>query len=901
MKILIVNDSEDDVHLLEHILKKHGFEVTSASDGLEALDALKDVRFDLIISDILMPRMDGLELCRKCKTNKDYRNIPFIFYTATFTTGKAREYAMNLGADKLLVKPIDHGVFIDEIVRTLNNYKKTPPPHFKATIEKDETEVYRNYNEYLIHKLENQLLDFEKESKEFQELKEKEDDKSKKQAILQLINEMFDTAHDLLTVESSMRIYLKKICRYLGWPVGHVYKTIDTANGSTWLKSAGLWYFEYPKQFGLLRRTSESTVLRPGEDLPGKVFLSGKMEWISDVAKDINFTRAQYANMKSIDIGVKGAFAFPIKEGNKIRYIFEFFSKKEEKPKALLFEVVDNLSLQLGRVIERKRAEEKIRKLSQVVEQSRASIMITNKEGIIEYVNPKFSELTGYSNSECIGLTPRILKSGKTPHETYRNLWNTIISGKEWQGELLNKKKNGELYWEHVHISPIRNPKGHVIHYLAIKEDITEHKRFETHLMNMATRDPLTNLFNRRRFQEELEYWVAQSLRYGATGALLFLDLDNFKYVNDTLGHQAGDELLIRLAEMLRSRLRDTDIFARFGGDEFAIILPYTDIDKARLIAGEILELTREQSFEQYKVTFSIGIVIFPEHGRDAETLLTYADLAMYSAKEKGRNRFCVFSYEQKTHIESQISWEKRIRDALDNDRFVLHLQPVINIPDKKIIGYEALIRMIGDESELILPAEFLNIAERFGLIRDIDRWVVRNAVRLARDLQFYRRGIFLDINLSGKAFTDPELLGIIRQQFNTSDIHPGSFVFEITETATIENMIEAQDFLAALKKMNCCFSLDDFGSGFSSFNYLKHLSVDYLKIDGSFIHDLPGNSVDQHLVKAMVEVAHGLGKRTVAEFVGSEETLKLLRKLGVNYAQGNYIGKPRSVPEIFN
>ncbi|MBM4055271.1 MAG: EAL domain-containing protein [Planctomycetes bacterium] len=898
MKILIVDDSEDDLRMLERILKKHGCEVISATNGLVALDALQNTRFDLIVSDILMPFMDGLQLCRKCKTNKKLSDIPFIFYTATFTIGKAREYAMSLGADKLLVKPMNPEIFFDEAMDTLRDYKKKAPTLLNASIEKDETENYRNYTEYLINKLEKQLLDFEEETRE---LREKEEDARKKQAILQLINEMFDTAHDLLTVKSAMRLYLKKICRYLGWSGGHIYKTVDTVNGTKWLKSAGIWYSGNARQFGLLKRICENTILKPGEDLPGKVFLSGKMEWVPDVTKDINFIRAQHADVKNTDIGVKGAFAFPIKEGNKIVYIFEFFSIKEEKPQVMLFEVVDNLAIQLGRVIERKRAEEKIRKLSQVVEQSQTSIIITDKEGIIEYVNPKFTDMTGYSNREIVGFTPRILKSGKTPHETYRNLWNTIISGKEWQGELLNKKKNGELYWEHVHISPIRNPKGHVTHYLAIKEDVTEHKRFETQLMNMATRDPLTNLFNRRRFQEELEYWIAQSLRYGAKGVLLFLDLDNFKYVNDTLGHQAGDELLIRLAEMLRSRLRDTDIFARFGGDEFAIILPYTDIDKARFIAKEILELTREHTFEHSKVTFSIGIVTFPEHGRDAETLLTHADLAMYSAKEKGRNRFCVFSYEQKTHIESQINWEKSIRNALDNDRFVLHLQPVIDISNKKIIGYEALLRMIGDKNELILPAEFMDIAERFGLIRDVDRWVVRNAIRLATEWQFYNRGIFLDINLSGKAFTDPELLEIIKQQFNTTNINPGSIIFEITETATIENMIEAQDFLAALKNMECRFSLDDFGSGFSSFNYLKHLSVDYLKIDGSFIHDLKNNSVDQHLVKAMVEVAHGLEKRTVAEFVDSEETLNLLRELGVNYAQGNYIGKPRSVTEIFN
>jgi len=1015
MKILITNDIDNDMHLLKYSLEKHNHEVVHAADGIDALETLRKNHFDIIISDILMPYIDGFQLCWHCKSDKTLKKIPFIFFTSLYTTQEDKEYAMNIGADEYITKPLEPNICIDRILKKVNEYKNGHVLSFKTVPNKHKEPQLKEYNEYLIKKLKKRILDLKKSNKKLKEQKEDEARSSKlsltatsgvvvfdnkgnihywdhaaekifgytaketegksifqfinpleenfidlanlspefvsktiqtegirkdkkkfpleifistiplrnkvhaigifhdineqkqietkkkrKEAILQLIAEISNIAHEVITVKETALVYLKKICKCMGWQVGHIYALHTKSSREEVIKSTKLWYFEDQKQYNTLKKISEGTVFKPGEDLPGRVYVSKRMVWVSDVTKDINLTRTKRTKIKNKNLNIKGAFAFPIMEGGNIIYILEFFSKNAESPQPLWLEALDNLALQFGRVIEKKRAEEKILRLSQVVEQNPASIVITDKRARIEYVNPKFTQITGYAMQEVIGQTPRIFKSGKTPDEQHKILWETINSGKEWREEVLNKKKNGEVYWEDVHISPIRNSKGTITHYLAIKEDITDRKRFETQLVNMATQDPLTNLLNRRRFLEELEYWVAQANRYDTYATLLFLDLDNFKYINDTLGHQAGDELLIRLAEMLRDRLRDTDILARFGGDEFAIILPHTDREHAQLISKQILDLTRELTFDHFSVSFSIGIASLPEHGRDSETILKHADLAMYKAKEEGRNRFCIFSYKQKMHVEPQISWEKRIRTALQNDQFELYLQPVIDLTNNSIVGYEALLRMIDQEKGLIGPSEFLNIAERFGLLHDIDCWVVRQAINLIKEFQFSRRGIFLDVNLSGKAFTNTELLNIIKQELHTCDINPKSIIFEISETATIENMIEAQHFFTTLKEIECRFSLDDFGRGFSSFNYLKHLPVDYLKINGNFVLDLTNNTVDQHLVKAMVEVAHGLGKMTIAEFVGSEETLNLLKELGVNYAQGYYIGKPAAISTTF-
>lgn len=542
-------------------------------------------------------------------------------------------------------------------------------------------------------------------------------------------------------------------------------------------------------------------------------------------------------------------------------------------------------------------SESRFRELSSAVEQNPCAIIITDVKGIIQYVNEKFCRMTGFAPEEVIGKSPRIFKSGETTHEEYEQLWKTITSGKTWRGELHNKKKNRELYWGHTSISSIKNPDGIITHFIAVTDDVSDRKWLETKLVNLADRDPLTNLFNRRRFQEELKNCLAQSQRYNLHGALLFIDLDNFKYVNDTLGHRTGDTLLKVVAELLKKRLRTTDTLARLGGDEFAIILHRTVWVQALAISKEIVELVKRYATvkegESLGVTASIGIALFPEHGFDSEILLTYADLAMYQAKEEGRNRCCIYTHERKTQIEMLQVWKKRINNALLHDRFALYLQPILDIRSNHIAGHEVLLRMISEDGEHILPSNFLSFAERLGLIREIDRWVVSQAIRTIKSLHRVDNAQYLEINLSVKAISDPELLSIIKEGLITSGINPANLVMEIPESAIVENIQESKRFITTLKEMGCRFALDDFGIGFSSFNYLKNLLVDMLKIDGSLICDLLHKTEDQHLVKAMVGVAHGLGKETIAKFVNNEETIKLLQGYGVDYAQGYFIGEP--------
>ncbi|MFQ5794924.1 MAG: EAL domain-containing protein [Candidatus Bipolaricaulia bacterium] len=559
-------------------------------------------------------------------------------------------------------------------------------------------------------------------------------------------------------------------------------------------------------------------------------------------------------------------------------------------------------------ITDRKQVEEELKSAQEytrdLIDSSLVMIISVDQDRRIVEFNQAAQETFGYSKAELLGQPIDILYAdpaeGSKVHETIRR------TGR-FTGEIANKRKNGEIFPSLLAASVLRDASGEFLGVMGVSQDITERKRFEAQLVHLANRDPLTGLFNRRRFQEELERQFAQARRYRTQGALLFLDLDSFKDINDSLGHQAGDELLTSLAALLRERLRETDILARLGGDEFAILLPHTEADQAQAVAEDLLETVRYHTVvideHPIGITTSIGIALFPDHNITVEELLTRADLAMYHAKENGHDLFSIYTPDRdwQAQIESKLTWARRIREALEQDRLLLYAQPILDLNSNQISQYELLLRMAGEGGEIILPSAFLNVAERVGLIHDIDRWVVYQAIHLIADHHSAGRDLCLAVNLSARAFADRELLPMIQRELAATSINPASLMLEITETATIADINQAQKFLNALKALGCRFALDDFGVGFSSFYHLKHLPVEYLKIDGGFIRNLRRDPADQQLVKAMVAMARGLGKQTITEHVGDEETLQLLREYGVDYAQGNHIGRPAAVSEVLS
>ncbi len=555
-------------------------------------------------------------------------------------------------------------------------------------------------------------------------------------------------------------------------------------------------------------------------------------------------------------------------------------------------------------ITELRRAEEGQARLAAVLEASPDFVATLDPSGRMLYLNAAGRQMLGLGEQNESVLEISECHPPDQAEFCSNIAIPTAIREGIWQGETTLQNSDGHIFPVSLTLLAHRASDGTVEYLSAIARDLSAQKKYEAQLVFLAEHDTLTGLFNRHRFEHELALEFDNALRTGTRGAVLFLDLDNFKYVNDLLGHRAGDDILRGLAVVLRDQVQGKGILARLGGDEFAILLPGATPDQAKAVANRILKVVEDQNIivdgQAITMTTSIGIAFYPEQGKMAEDLLANADLAMYRAKEEGRNRIRFFEpgEGQQAMIQSNLTWTALIRDAIKQGRFELFLQPILDLKTGQVSRYEVLLRLRRENGELAPPAAFLKVAERFGLIHEIDRWVARESIHLIAQ-QKPLLDLRLEVNLSGHSLSDASLLDLIKKELSLTGVDPGNLVFEITETAAVANVAEARRFINALKKIGCHFALDDFGVGFSSFNYLKHLPVEYLKIDGGFIHELHLNQVDQHLVKAMVEVARGLGKKTIAEFVDSPETLRLLAELGVDYAQGYLIGKPGKPEQV--
>jgi diguanylate cyclase (GGDEF)-like protein/PAS domain S-box-containing protein len=530
-----------------------------------------------------------------------------------------------------------------------------------------------------------------------------------------------------------------------------------------------------------------------------------------------------------------------------------------------------------------------------------------NARGRLLSVNKALGELLGRSVEELAGMVLGSLMHPEDAGVLARDLeLLTIDGGARTEAQVRFLHADGHLVWVSLvgaaaagELSPL-----YAVFHLV---DIGERKRFEGQLQHLADHDSLTGLFNRRRFEEELTRALAHSARYGEPGAVLMLDLDGFKYVNDTMGHSFGDELVGRIARLLRESLRETDVLARLGGDEFAVVLKRVGEPQAVAIAEKLLGALRERALvlsdhHHAGVTGSIGVATFDgDNALTGEELVVEADIAMYVAKGGGKDRVSVYHRDPRRseRLARPESWLGRLRTAIADDRFVLMAQPIVGICAADIDRFELLLRLRGDEGELVPPATFLHVAERYDLVQDMDRWVFEQAARLLAKHARSGHEIGLSVNFSGKTMSDPRILADLSSILARHPVPAGALVVEVTETAAIVNIDRARDVAQGLRELGCRFALDDFGAGFASFYYLKHLAFDYLKIDGEFIRNLALDTTDYLVVQSLVQIAKGLGAQTIAEFVGDAEVLERLRELEVDFGQGHHLGLPRPIAEI--
>jgi len=547
----------------------------------------------------------------------------------------------------------------------------------------------------------------------------------------------------------------------------------------------------------------------------------------------------------------------------------------------------------------RKQATDELSKLSRAVEQSPASVVITDLEGNIEYVNPKFTEVTGYTSAEILGKKPNLLKGGNAPKSFYRTMWNTLVSGDIWEGEFENRRKNGETYWESATIAPIKNASGTVTHYLAVKEDITERKEFEKRLYEQATHDALTGLPNRNLVYDRLSQLIEQTKRNGGWVAVIYIDLDNFKMVNDTLGHAAGDKLLIAVAQRLRSILRTQDTLGRLGGDEFLALVNGTDEDISHInqIASKLVK-SLESDFEindkLFVVTSSIGIALHPNDGDNPEALIRDADLAMYHAKKRGRNNFYFYNAAISRLSMEDMELKSNLQRAITRNEFYPVFQPMIRLIDNAIIGAEVLLRWESREQGNIPPIRFIPIAEESGLIGNIAEWTFTDVLDKARHWKIPADEEFtLSFNISPRHFHHEGFSSFIASMAVRAREQGIRLALEITEGLLLDNQPVVIERMYELQQAGIAIAIDDFGTGYSSLSYLKHYPINQLKIDQTFIDGIPGDKNDCMLTETIALMGRKLGYRLVAEGIETADQAEFLRKLGVEYGQGYLFAKP--------
>lgn len=593
-------------------------------------------------------------------------------------------------------------------------------------------------------------------------------------------------------------------------------------------------------------------------------------------------------------VGIGSCWSVPFKDENRqVLGTFGIYHEDVRTPSEDDLDLISEFSRIAGLAVQRARTDADLRQAAAVFASTQEGVVITDLVPRITAVNRAYTKITGYREDEVIGCSPGILQSGRQDEAFYQAMWASILENGHWQGEIWNRRKNGEIFPQLLTISTVEDNTGAAKNYVGVMTDISKIKQSEANLQRLAHYDPLTGLPNRLLIQSRLDHALTHASREKSQVAVLFLDLDRFKNVNDSLGHPVGDQLLTALTKRLRLRLRDEDMLGRLGGDEFLVVLDQSQRpDDAATVARELITLLEEPfDLPEHKAVYigaSIGISLYPQDGKETTQLIQHADAAMYQAKEQGRNTFRFYTPELTQAVNQRMALESRLRRAISNGEFVLHYQPQIDINSRRIVGCEALLRWDDPGVGLVSPLDFIPLAEETGLIIPLGEWVLRTACAQCRKwLDAGMPELTMAINLSGRQLQQHDIVDLIAASIAEHELPPERIKLELTESMIMGQGEQAAGLLNAIKALGVGLAIDDFGTGYSSLAYLKRFPIDELKIDQSFVRDIPADSNDAEIAATIIAMAHNLKLKVVAEGVETEEQATFLADHGCQAYQG--------------
>lgn len=853
--LLLVDDRPENLTALEAVLGNQGIDLVKASSGNDALRHTLKQDFALVLLDVQMPGMDGFETAELMRANPKTRHLPIIFVTAGMKDIQLQFKGYELGAVDYLMKPFEPLILQSKVKVFCELYRQ------RRQIEANQQQLESKIKERVA-----QL----RESEERERWRSRVMDLLARGAPLPEILRAITTGVEQQADGLACAIMLTEEC-------------LTCAAASS--RSSG----------------ATRTGIGDGAAACARAARHGEFAQIDDLGQPCCAKCPAPASLT----GQKSCRSEPIcSVGGEVLGVFAFYRRTTADVAADGALLIHDATQLAGLAIERKRTENELQIAASVHRAIGEAIMVTDADNRIIAVNPAFTRLTGYSPLEAIGQSPRLLQSGRHERAYYQEMWHALASTGRWQGEIWNRRKNGEEYPEWLSINSLDDGRGKVLRRIALFSDITEQKRAEETIWRQANYDHLTDLPNRRLFQDRLQQEIMKAQRAGLFLALLFIDLDRFKEVNDTLGHQAGDLLLVQAARRVGECVRATDTVARLGGDEFTVIMSeLADTDRVGEVAQMMLEalaMPFELNGELAYVSASIGITIYPNDAEDLESLLKNADQAMYSAKEQGRNSFSYFTGSMQATAQKRLQLSNDLHGALAANQLEVYFQPIVDLASGRIVKAEALLRWHHPLFGMISPTQFIAIAEDTGLISELGDWVFRESAHMVK--RWHGSGAL------GAAGTGLVQISVNKspRQFLTGNTHetwvdylkgiglPARCInIEITEGLLLDDRPEVANKLTLFGDAGISISLDDFGTGYSAMSYLKKFHIDYLKIDQSFVRDLAADPGDKAIAEAIIVMAHKLGIKVIAEGVETAEQRAILIAAGCDYGQGFLFSRP--------